>query len=251
MTVRVSRTLGRLVCFTPFWCAVFGPCMARAQTASPQPYRDPYTSGPTRPLDGSPRTNYSSPASNAPLAPAIWNGLYLGAQLGYRWSNTSIDGLGTPPAKTAGPQFGALIGTNYQSGPLVVGFESDLMLGSASASTSAGSASFTTQDNWTSTVRARAGFAYGQALFYGTGGLAIAGQSLTATAGSASSQLSQVRAGSVFGAGFEYKFAPQVSARIEALHFNYKEQTLPWSAGTPSVKQDSTAIRGGLTFHFN
>ena len=251
MTVRVSRTLGRLVCLTPFACAVFAPCMAHAQTVAPQLYRDPYTSGPTRPLDGSPRTNYSSPVSNAPLAPAIWNGFYLGAQLGYRWANTSIDGLGLPPAKTAGPQFGALIGTNYQSGPLVVGFESDLMLGAASSSTSASGASLTTQDNWTSTVRARAGFAFGQALFYGTGGLAITGQKQTASAGSASSQHSQVHTGSVFGAGFEYKFAPQVSARIEALHFNYKEQTLPWSAGTLSVKQDSTVIRGGLTFHFN
>lgn len=255
MTARVRwkpSWIGR--CLAPVASILIAPPAALAQTAGPPLYRDPYTAGPTRPLDGSLRTNYARPAdavsAEAPQ-PAIWNGFYLGAQLGYRWANTSADAPGLAAAKTTGAQFGGHIGTNYQAGPVVFGFEGDLMLGGASSNSTAGGASVAARESWTSTLRARAGVAFGPALIYATGGLALADQNLTASTGSMAAQLAQMRVGTVLGAGFEYKFAPQVSARIEALHTSYKDAHVPWAAGATAIKQDSTAVRGGLTFHFN
>ena len=75
-----------------------------ASSAQPygQPYSDPYKSGPTRPLDGSPRSgvyatnpvpSYETPRRNLSAAdgvgdiPAIWRGLYIGRR--YLASNNS------------------------------------------------------------------------------------------------------------------------------------------------------------------
>ena len=232
---------------------------------------DPYTSGPTRPLDGSPRSGvygvapapaYETPRRGvarqaAPPAaepyelPPIWSGLYIGAQAGYRWSNTSVPGAGAPDVATATPQGGAHIGYNFQTGDVVLGLEGDLMLGSSPASATRGITTLTVNDTWTSSMRARAGFTFGPALLYGTAGVAIAGQDLTLGTQAAQAHLTDPLVGFVFGGGLEYKFAPQLSARIEGLRTSYRESIVNWAAGAQAVRQDSNVLRAGLSFQFN
>jgi outer membrane immunogenic protein len=256
----------------PFIPALVLPAAAFAQAPYGQPYTDPYRAGPTRPLDGSPRSGvYSAqPAPSyqqapradaaprglgsaaAPAdAPAIWRGLYVGLQGGHRWTNTEATGSGLAALSTRGAQFGGHVGTNYQTGNLVYGLEADLMVGNASASTSSLGTTFALKDSWTSTLRARAGYSFGPALLYATGGIAVAGQDLTLKTSTLSAALNDARIGLVLGAGLEMQLTQQLSARIEGLHYSYKDQALNLGVVNQSVKQDSNVIRAGVSYRFN
>lgn len=230
-----------------------------------------YTSGPTRPLDGSPRSGvysaqpaprYAAPRDAAPRGlissygapperPAIWNGLYAGVQGSYRWANTSIPGSIAPDLTTRGAQLGGHFGMNFQSDRVVIGLESDLMLGSAAATSTGVGAALSMRDSWTSTFRARAGYAFGNVLVYGTGGVAMAGQDVTLSGGGSSTQLSDVRLGYVVGGGFEYKVTPQISTRLEGLHYGYKDAAIGLAGASYPVRQSSNTLKAGVSFHFN
>jgi outer membrane immunogenic protein len=253
----------------PFVPALLLPISALAQSSPGQPYSDPYRSGPTRPLDGSARGVYSSqPAPRsaksardepAPLgyrpsaasAPPIWQGLYAGVQGGYRWTNTDAAGSGLAALSTRGAQFGAHVGTNYQVNDFVLGLEGDLMVGSASSSTTTLGTTLALRDSWTSTLRGRVGYSFGPALLYATGGLALAGQNLSMASGALSASTTDMRVGFVGGAGLEMRLTEQISARIEGLRYSYRDQVLNLGGVNQSVKQDSNVIRGGLSYRFN
>jgi outer membrane immunogenic protein len=268
-----------LVRQTPAWCARWVvpflpafvlPVTAFAQTPHGQPYSDPYRSGPTRPLDGSPRNGvYSAqPAPRydaaprglgtapAPIeVPAIWRGLYVGLQAGHRWTHTEATGSGLAALSARGAQFGGHIGSNYQTGNIVFGLEGDLMVGSSTASSvGTGVGTGTTlsmKDTWTSTLRARAGYSFGPALLYATGGVAVAGQDLTLMSTTLSTAMSDARVGLVVGAGLEMQLTQQLSARIEGLHYSYKDSVLNLGSVSQAVKQDSNVIRAGVSYRFN
>ncbi len=244
--------------------ALWSPALA--QQPYGKPYTDPYRSGPTRPLDGSPRGGvYSSqPApsyeaaprglgSNGPGAdaPAIWRGLYAGVQVGHRWTSTEAPGSGFATLSPRGPQFGAHLGHNFQTGNIVYGLEGDLMLGSASASSTSAGSTFSIKDSWTSSLRARAGYTVGPALLYATGGIAVAGQDTTWKAGALSASMTDARVGYVLGAGLEMQLTQQLTARIEGLHYGYKDQALNLSAASQTIKQDSNVLRAGVSYRFN
>ncbi len=246
-----------------------GPALA--QQPYGKPYSDPYRTGPTRPLDGSPRNGvYSAqPApsyeaaprglgSNGPGssgfgsdAPAIWRGLYAGVQAGHRWTNTEAPGSGLTSLTPRGLQFGAHLGHNFQSGNIVYGLEGDLMLGSASASTTSGATTLSMKDSWTSSLRARAGYSFGPALLYATGGVALTGQDLTLKSGALTAAMSDARLGLVLGAGLEMQLTQQLSARIEGLHYSYKDSVLTGGTIGQTVKQDSNVLRAGVSYRFN
>ena len=258
-----------LRCVVPTLLAtLLDPTTVTAQSYSTGggPYAQPYSQGATRPFDGSLRSGVyaarRSPSYDKPIddrrpadlayrPPAIWHGLYLGAQAGYRWSSTAIDGWNAPALRQGGLQLGGRLGYNMQLGFLVFGVESDLMLGSASTGSTQPSASLVMRDSCGGTVRGRAGVAFGQALVYGTGGAAVADRNLSISSPSLSATMNEMRFGSVFGGGLEYKFTPNISTRIEALHFNYRGSGLNWNGASQGIKEDSNVLRGGLTLHFN
>ena len=239
---------------------------AQSYSTGGGPYAQPYSQSATRPFDGSQRSGVyaarRSPSYDKPIddrrpaevayrPPAIWNGLYLGAQAGYRWSSTAIDGWNAPAMRQGGLQLGGYFGYNVHVGFLVFGVESDVMLGSATTSSTLSSASLAMRDSWGGTVRGRAGVAFGQALVYGTGGAAVADRNLSVSSPSLSATINEMRLGSVFGGGLEYKFTPNISTRIEALRFNYRGSGLNWNGASQGIKEDSNVLRGGLTLHFN
>lgn len=241
---------------------------AQSYATGSGPYTQPYLQGPRRPLDGTPRDGVYSerpaprydttrrnvgrdPRPPVFTPPAIWNGLYVGAQGGYRWSDSVVSGANFSNAWQGGLQAGGHFGYNVQVKQFVVGVESDLTVGSTSAASTNGGNSFLLRDGWTSTVRGRAGMVFGQALFYGTGGIAVTDRKLALNSPSSNASSDGLRAGYVFGGGIEYKFSPQISTRLEALHFAYTDTSLTWNSTAQNIKQDANVVRAGVSFHFN
>ena len=101
---------------------------------------------------------YAAPAR------AICEGPYVGANLGYQW------GLATNAAsKPSGVAGGLQAGYTWQIGSFVFGGETDLQLSDADHRF----AGWKFSNPWFGTMRARAGFATGNLLFYGTVGLCL------------------------------------------------------------------------------
>src|SRR3979490_2419182 len=152
--------------------------------------------------------NYGSRAPytvNQPLNAYSWAGPYLGGNLGYEWGSVSNN-----PTKPSGFEGGAQAGYNFQSGPWVFGIEGDIEATGASDTF----APWKFSNPWFGTVRGRAGYAFSNILFYGTGGLAF-GELRGETFGLSESH---TNAGGTARVGAEFGFAQNLSAKIEYLY---------------------------------
>ncbi|MEF3367818.1 carbohydrate porin [Methylocystis sp. 9N] len=230
-------------------------------------------------------------AADAPPPVFNWAGMYLGASLGAGFPlHTSerlqaTSGFGSPafdlyPAGVARPgvTVGAQAGYNWQEGPWVWGFETDFSLldgrrgpnglFAASPAYAPGLPFYTlspnSSANFFASFRGRAGYAYDRALFYLTGGVAAGGArgpaTLTLGAGGPDaiftapwSQSSRMKY--VVGAGFEYAFADQWSARAEYLFLNQSLDTQTFDNGAgflyaSRIRNENHLLRFGLNYHF-
>ena len=233
--------------------------------APPQPasYREPSY----RPLDNSPRTiaaqapAYAPPARRdlgrpvyaAPYdAPALWTGFYAGAHVGYGWGKTNFAAPGFGSTNPKGGLGGLHGGYNWQTGSYVFGAEGDLDLSWMESSTAYASGNtLTSHPGWTSSIRGRAGYAFNNFLVYGTAGLALMNTNLTLQQPGSTTQMVETQFGYVVGAGVDMKLAPQLSARVEALHYGFADKNLSYGGATAPLSNDMTTVRAGLTFHFN
>ncbi len=119
----------------------------------------------------------------------------------------------------------------------------------------------TLEVDWSATARGRVGLVVGGALLYATGGAVWSGQTLGVhELGRELSSSSRTVPGVVYGAGVEIKLLPFVSARVEALHYDYSAQgdrfqdALPASlsaAARSGLNLDETVVRAGLSLRFN
>ena len=166
--------------------------------------------------------------------PPIWAGLYVGAHLGYAWGQgeANVSGFGMHvgvEVNDSAAVGGVQIGYNWQTpGGYLVGIEADYDLFS---------------DLHFGTVRGRFGFLANNVLVYGTAGLAFADSGPDNVVGL------------VIGAGVEIPVWRNTSVGLEALYFNFEEQsgTIYTGFGTVhySADADSLVIRGRLNYHFN
>jgi outer membrane immunogenic protein len=193
-----------------------------------------------------------APAAAPPVA--TWAGCYVGGNAGAVWSHAGFDWSANPAAfggtdvlnaygsnnldrwgGTAGIQYGC----NFQSGPIVFGYESDIEWTGINKTVDRffptngiivpEAFSEHVKSQWLTTSRIRAGYLITPSvLLYATGGMAFAKvkveDSVTffngagvATAVNAVSQ-SKNRFGWTLGAGAEWMFAPNWTAKIEYLH---------------------------------
>jgi outer membrane immunogenic protein len=108
---------------------------------------------------------YAPYTVNQPLNAFSWAGPYLGGNLGYEWGTVDNN-----PAKPSGFVGGAQAGYNWQTtGPWVFGVEGDIEVTGADDTF----APWKFSNPWFGTVRGRAGYAFNNIFFYGTGGLAF------------------------------------------------------------------------------
>jgi outer membrane immunogenic protein len=197
--------------------AVFAAGMASAQAADLQyGSRAPYT-------------------VNQPLNAYSWAGPYLGGNLGYNWGD--VTNSITKPSGFAG---GVQGGYNWQSGALVFGVEGDLQANGAEDTF----APWKFSNPWFGTVRGRVGYAVNNVLFYGTGGLAF-GSLRAETFGLSESQTT---AGWTVGAGAEFGFAPNWSAKAEYLYVDLSDTRFNIT-GVPNGYQFGL-VRLGVNYHF-
>jgi outer membrane immunogenic protein len=88
-------------------------------------------------------------------------------------------------------------------------------------------------------------------LFYGTAGAALGGVTTNASATAAGAAITasdtQTRFGWAAGAGVEYAFTNNISAKVEYLHVDLGTQT---QINFDSVKFTTDIVRGGLNLRF-
>lgn len=207
----------------------------------------------------------SSPEAVAPMPPSLlpakpgWTGFYFGGSVGAarQQSPTRIKGVGPGNqvqtsieagnvASRLSPSgnnstFTGQIGFNYQLGAIVLGAETDfsaMHTGGRKASTvNPFGVEVTTQAQTElftlGTVRARAGFAFGDLLIFATGGYAYGhvGQRgaiapVPTNNPTYAGSNPQMASGWALGGGLEYAVGPRVSVRLDYLHYDLGRQRL-------------------------
>src|SRR5436309_10961522 len=170
------------------------------------------------------------------LGPDSWAGPYLGGNVGYSWG--SVDNNPTKPSGFAG---GVQAGYNWHISPWVFGVEGDLQATGADDTF----APWKFSNPWFSTVRGRVGFALNNIMFYGTGGLAF-GELRGETFGLSESH---TNVGWTAGAGAEFGFAQNWSAKIEYLYVDLADSHFTVT-GTSNGYRFGT-VRAGVNYHFH
>jgi outer membrane immunogenic protein len=203
-----------------------------------------------------PRPVPQAPAAYLPPPPVYsWTGLYVGVNGGgaIGTSNFLDPVFGNSGSfNISGALVGGQIGANYQINQFVLGIEGDGDWQNLDATTNSGSCAGVgceTKSNWLATVRGRAGYAWDRVLFYGTGGAAFA--NVQAAAG-ALPFASSTQVGWTAGAGIEYAFSPNWSAKVEYLYVGLPNAScgLANCGSTTTVSLNENVIRGGFNFKF-
>jgi outer membrane immunogenic protein len=172
-----------------------------------------------------------------PVAPEVveaapissWDGAYIGALGGAGWLKGDYDfGATTTHRTKAGGLLGAFAGYNYQlDNNIVLGIEGDV--GYNWNKSSIGGTDVGT--DWAGSVRGRVGYAFDDALIYGTAGWTTArGFIDPPAAGKSTKSLN----GYTVGAGVDYKLTQNIFARAEYRFNDYGTEKIS------GVKFDNT-----------
>jgi len=201
------------------------------------------------------------PYTKAPPPPAVvvynWTGFYIGGNAGYAWNHTTVSA--TPNAAFAedfsgttafiaanhpsglnknGFTGGGQVGYNWQAGQWLLGVEADINYVDSKRSFAFGagnvvplSVTGSVATDWLATFRGRVGLAVDNVLLYATGGLAVAELKYDETVavtgnnsglGTFASSVRDTKAGWTAGAGVEWGFAPNWSAKFEYLYTQFE-----------------------------
>ncbi len=184
----------------------------------------------------------------APVSVFSWTGFYAGLHVGYGWGDIDSDVSGSMDAD--GFLLGGQIGANYQfMNGVVVGLEGDLSWTNIEGDTSIGDLSIDHEVEWLGTVRARLGYAFDRFLPYVTGGVAFADAERSNNVGDSDDN---THFGYVLGAGVEYAFADNLSAKLEYQYLNFDEENYALGFGPGGVDADFDlhTVRVGLNYRF-
>lgn len=192
----------------------------------------------------------------APVAlPFTWTGFYAGVNLGGAFTSNS-GGSGS------GVIGGGQIGYNYQVSNIVFGIETDIQGSSQSGSNTLVGFGVTLADSqkltWFGTTRGRVGVAMDRWLPYITGGVAYGTRSYSGTASGAATgtySASNTVVGYALGAGVDYAFNQNWSARLEYLFTSLPgtTNTYPLTGGTAIVsygRLQNNIVRAAVNYRF-
>lgn len=216
--------------------------------------------------------DFPPPVQAAPLPQPIysgspssknWGGFYLGINGGYGLGSSQWSLAGTPTSifDADGFLIGGTFGFNFPISEVLFGVEGDIdwagldgSVGNCAVNTAGAVASCETKNNFLGTARARMGYAADRTLIYATGGAAFGnvqtGLNPPATFDSA------VHAGWAAGAGIEFGFSDNWSAKAEYLFVNLGNASCTTvancgSAAGASVALTESLVRGGLNYRFS
>ena len=186
-----------------------------------------------------------------------WSGFYIGLNAGGAFGiNTVTASAGGGSASVKEPGFlgGAQVGANYQTGPMVWGFEADYDASTQNKSLPAGVLTgSTSQTPWFATLRGRVGMAFDRTLVYGTAGGA-GGELRSIVNIQAGTTNTTVTYGTwTAGGGVEYGITDNLSARVEYLYLD-KGHIAAGVIGPPPTQITShlqdNLVRAGLNYRF-
>lgn len=215
---------------------------------------------------------YASAVTPVPVAPYSWDGFYVGVNTGYGAARNPSSYVVTgfePESESfsldpAGWLGGAQFGFNHQFGQWVLGAETDIQAQAVRNSptcilfcTTTTMAQISQSLPWFGTLRGRAGWANGPALFYATGGLAY-GKVETAvnaqytTFGAPAENalnLSSTHAGWAAGAGVEGHIAGNWTAKAEYLYIALSGQSGSFFTNLGGGRNNTTTFTTDLREH--
>jgi outer membrane immunogenic protein len=181
---------------------------------------------------------YGQPAPyGQPSRGYFWQGPYLGANIGYQWG--SVSNAGNDPSGVMG---GIQGGYNWQLGQFVFGAETDLQMSDADDRF----AGWKFSNPWFGTLRARAGYAMNNILFYGTVGLAYG--TLRAQNIATGIEESRTTIGWAAGGGMEVALTGNWSAKAEYLYVDLGERSYNLTGADHGIS--SSILRLGVNYRF-
>ena len=218
------------------------------------------------------------PASAADMdQPYDWSGPYVGLYAGHATGNADDEFSGylnaspwlsyVDPMAIKGNMLGALAGYNYAAGNFVLGVEADFghanVDGSINfAGDSEKGAYITNFDmGWNGHLRARAGIAADNLLFFVAGGLAVAQADYSYNWPPNPTEIYHGHAtykGLSLGAGLDYAFSPALLLRAEYLYDNFGDHSfdfqgtgdLAYYHAIDDVSLQTHALRVALAYKF-
>jgi outer membrane immunogenic protein len=198
-------------------------------------------------------------------APMLWNGFYIGGQVGYQWGTNRqtefVTGGGATGIATSwnadGVVGGVHAGYNLQAGAMVFGLEGDIE-GSGVRGNNVVAAPFTStnfESRWQASLRGRLGVAWGPTLLYATGGVAFADLHHIYFVGTGPGEsFNGTQTGWTLGAGLEYAFSPAWSARVEYRYTDFGRLTDASLIAAPGFtyrnRDDFHTVRLGVSYRF-
>jgi outer membrane immunogenic protein len=205
----------------------------------------------------------SRTVSRAPVVAPVpffsWSGLYVGAHIGGGWGDNdwSVVGTGvTASHDVSGFLGGGQIGFNYQINQWVFGIEGDMSWADLSGDGLCSTTAFRCHSdvNWIATLTGRVGVAFDRALVYVKGGAAWADTDYRRTVvatGAAAGSASETQQGWTVGAGLEYAFTPNWSAKVEYNFLDLGTDRLTFTDGSVSdLDQQIHALKVGVNYRF-
>ena len=169
-------------------------------------------------------------------AAADFTGVGLGIDLGA--------GLGSGNgANASGRIGGAHVGYNFQASRLVGGAEADVTA-SGIKSSSLTPPSF--KQNYLTSARVKAGWAFADLLAYGTLGWGYSTSKLTDASGESSKTIK----GAAYGAGAEFAVTRNFFLRAEYLRFDFGKQSYSTPLTNTAISTSTNLLRAGASVHF-
>jgi outer membrane immunogenic protein len=201
-----------------------------------------------------------APAS-ATVAPFDWTGFYAGGTAGYGWDRGRIcdpEVGGVVCSDTydvKGFVGGGTLGYNWQTGGWVFGLEGDVSYANIEGSTPSsdnfscgqGAGECRTEVQWFATFRGRAGPTFDRLLMFVSGGLAVAHLEAALVGNPLGSA---TKTGWTLGAGLEWAFAPNWSAKLEYLHVGGLGAFNAGDNCCFAPRSSFEVVRAGLNYRF-
>jgi outer membrane immunogenic protein len=221
------------------------------------------------------------PTPYAPPAPVYappafsWTGFYLGGNIGGAWAHRDVTDTLFRANFNNGNDNGVFIaggqvGYNWQFGYGLLGIEADFDGVANNNNTGTvfipalGPVQVTSNNRWITTVAARFGVTNGNWLFYGkAGGGWVGNEDFTVTNLRTGSSFSisndSSNSGWLLGAGVEWAFAQNWSAKVEYNYLGLEDRTFTVPAGSPFFPGDAFTrsnrnvqmVKAGINYRFN
>jgi outer membrane immunogenic protein len=204
--------------------------------------------------------SYAASAADMPVKayrPVVayynWTGFYAGINAGYGLASSHW----SAPAESMKPKgflAGGTLGYNWQAGSLVYGIEGDFDWADVKGSTSCPGGRLAvltceTKENWLATFRGRIGYAFDRWLPYITGGGAYG--NVKASIDPGISSVSKSELGWTIGAGLEYAFLGNWTAKVEYLYVDLGSFNAGVAPAVNNVSFKENIVRAGLNYKFS